>query len=338
MGSPVCTGVFFPVLAGHRYVFYNGVAMRVVFIGTPTFALPVLEGLLNSPYQVVGVYTTPDQLRGRGRRPAASPVKTYAMSRGLPIFQPSSLRSLEIQEQFKGLSPDIAVVAAYGRIIPAELLAVPPRGMINIHPSMLPLYRGPSPVVSAILEGEIATGVTLMLVEPKVDAGPILAQRSTAIGTGERADSLTERLFRMGADLLLEILPAWQEECLQCRPQDPAVATYTKMIRREDGLVQWESSAEDLCRQLRAYTPWPGLYTYWAGRQLKILNARPGDQGARGDAGKVVLLKNNGTALGIVTGQGVLILETLQLEGGRPVNASQFLNGHPGFPESQLPS
>ncbi|MEK7778308.1 MAG: methionyl-tRNA formyltransferase, partial [Chloroflexota bacterium] len=253
--------------------------MRAVFMGTPDFALPVLESLLSGGCQVVGVYTRPDQPAGRGRQPAPPPVKTYALGRGLPVFQPRSLRREEAVLELASLQPDVIVVAAYGRILPPEALAVPPLGVLNIHPSLLPKYRGPSPVITALLDGESVTGVTVMLMDEGMDTGKILAQRQAAILPHETAGELTDRLFRQGAELLLEVLPKWAAGELKPVPQEEAMATITRLYTKEDGDMDWSLPAAVLERRLRAFHPWPSCYTRWEGKLLRILDGAAADGG-----------------------------------------------------------
>jgi methionyl-tRNA formyltransferase len=314
--------------------------MRAVFMGTPDFVLPVLDGLLSGGVQVVGVYTRPDQPAGRGRRPAPPPVKIYALSRGLPVFQPRSLRREEAVRELALLQPEVIVVAAYGRILPPEALAIPSRGVLNIHPSLLPKYRGSSPVITAILEGESVTGVTLMLMDEGTDTGNILAQRRTAISSYETAGKLTHRLFHLGAELLLEALPEWVVGAMTSVPQAEAMATTTRLIVKEDGDMDWSLSATVLERRLRAFQPWPGCYTNWEGKRLRILEGAPVVGGPPAiPFGRVVALPRGNTyAVAVATGEGLLGLRQVQLEGRKVQAAEEFLRGHPMFTEARLPS
>ncbi len=314
--------------------------MRALFMGTPDFALPVLDGLLSGGFQVVGVYTRPDQPAGRGRQPAPPPVKTYAMSRGLPVFQPRSLRREEAVRELASLQPEVIIVAAYGRILPPEVLAIPPRGVLNIHPSLLPKYRGPSPVITALLEGESVTGVTVMLLDEGMDTGNILAQRRTAILPHETAGELTHRLFRLGAELLLEVLPEWVAGAMTSVPQNAAMATTTRLYTKEDGDMDWSLPATVLERRLRALQPWPGCYTRWEGKRLRILEGAAVDGGApAAPPGQVVALPR-GSAFGvaIATGEGLLGVRQAQLEGRKAQAVEEFLRGYPRFAGAQLPS
>ena len=309
----------------------------MVFMGTPAFALLVLDALLEGGYQVVGVYTRPDRGAGRGRRTAASPVKVLALERGLSVFEPASLRrDAADRARMADLRPDVVVVAAYGLFLPAETLKLPALGCLNVHPSLLPRHRGPSPVPSAILAGDQDTGVTLILLDEGMDTGPIVAQRSTPIGERETTEALTDRLFRMGADLLLGTLPGWANGDVESRPQDDSRATSTRLLERADGEIDWSRPVLDIWRQVRAMHPWPGTFTRWQGRTLKIIEARPGDATkAAGDAPGLVVAAD-ASPVGVVTGDGVLKIERLQMEGRRPVRADEFLRGYRDFLGSHL--
>ena len=308
--------------------------MRIVFMGTPAFAIPVLSALLDAGYDVVGVYTQPDKASGRGRRVVATPVKQLAQDRELPVFQPASLKSQHAQLEIASLSPDVIVVAAYSQFLPPDTLDLPPLGCLNVHPSLLPRYRGPSPVASAVLDGVAVTGVTIIKLDEGMDSGPIIASRETPVGPQENVASLTTRLFQIGASLLVEILPAWAEDRIQAQPQDGPQATITKRLSKKDGEIDWPLSATGIARQVLAYHPWPGSYTRWRGKQLNIVEAYAVESSVATPSppGLVVWIQDGG--LGIVTGGGVLKIERLRLEGRRTVGAREFIQGHPQFPGS----
>ena len=301
--------------------------MRLVFMGTPSFAVPVLESLLQSPHHVVGVYTQPDRSAGRGKRLLATPVKEAALRYGVPLFQSASLRSQEAQEGLAALSPEAIVVAAYGRYLPPEVLNLPAKGCLNLHPSLLPKYRGASPVASAILEGDEGTGISIILLDEGMDTGPILAQEETPIGADEDTEVLTARLFKMGTTLLLETLPLWGLGEISPRPQDHSQATLSRRLTKDDGKIDWNLSAGTLWRQIRAYYPWPGSYTFWGGRSLKILRTTLGDENHSAQPGTVVSLARRG--IGVTTGHGLLALMRLQLEGRRATDIHEFIQGYP---------
>lgn len=304
--------------------------MRVIFMGTPVAALPVLERLCRMPeVDVAAAVTPPDRERGRGRRPEPPPVKEAALRLGVPVLQPPGLRSEPAQERLAVLEPDVIVVAAYGRLLPGPVLGQPPHGCLNLHPSLLPRHRGPSPVAAAILEGDEVTGVSLMLLDEGMDTGPVVAQRECAVAGKETAGELTGTLFAMGADLLAESLGPWTRGELPAQPQDEAQATVTRKLERADGLADWTLPAGTLARQCRAYAPWPGLYTRWEGKTLKLLSvaALPDCPTGATTPGRVMAAER-GKGICVVTGQGTLDLELVQLEGRRAVTGEEFLRGH----------
>ena len=313
-------------------------------MGNPGFSLPALQithSLWGGP---VGVYTAPDRRRGRGLTRGFSDIKAYSLEKCWPIVQPPSLKGETAIQQFIDLKPDIVVVAAYGLLIPPEMLSVPKHGFLNIHPSLLPKYRGPSPVPSAILDGLEETGVSIMLLDEGFDTGPVLARVATKILPGEKADALTRRLFEMGARLLAENAPRWIDGCISPQPQDPNVATYTAKLSREDGRVDWQESATMLCRRFRAYTPWPGLYTSWRGKRLRLLdveelptrdeklqpdNSAPGAVGVHSEAPDAIAIQAGGGTS--------LLVRRLQMEGRRAQEAAGFLRGYPQIIGERLP-
>ena len=317
--------------------------MRLVFMGTPAYVVPVLETLFAAPgMPVVGVYTPPDRPRGRGQAVEQTPVKAAALERDLPIFQPPSLRSARAQQELASLQPDVIVVAAYGKLLPPEVLDLPPHGCLNLHPSLLPKYRGPSPVITAILDGVATTGVTLMQLDAGMDTGPILAQREYPLHGDETAATLTEDLFRLGAQLLLDNLAAWTIGDLKATPQDDALATVTRKLERADGWADWNRPAADLERRRRAFTPWPGLHTRWEDKTLRLLDVVAFEPPferlgfVSEEPGLVQVLALEDVRLGIGTANGILGIKTLQLEGRRATTAAEFLNGYPQFLGSRL--
>ena len=308
--------------------------MRLIFMGSPGLVVPVLDALTRlENSQVVGVYTSPDRPRGRGRAEEMTPVKVYAVEHDLNVYQPATLRSAPTQTQLLALRPDVIVVAAYGRFLPALVLKMPPHGCLNLHPSLLPRYRGPSPVVTALAHGESVTGVTLMLLDEGMDTGPIIAQREYPISSADTAESLTSALFKLGSALLVEKLNPWASGRLTSQPQDSALATVTHKLERADGEANWQLPAPKLERLRRAYTPWPGLFTHWRGMVLKLLDvvALPAGAGVTGEPGLVVALEDANVPVAVATAEGWLGLKTLQLEGRKSVSAAEFLRGYPSF-------
>ncbi len=304
--------------------------LRLIFMGTPSFAVPALGALLDTGHDIAGVFTQPDRRSGRGRRLSAPPVKEFAESRGLKVMQPASLREdTEARQHIADLAPDAIIVAAYGLLLPEDILAVPRLGCLNIHPSLLPRHRGPSPVATAILEGDEITGVTIMLLDEGMDTGPILARQETEIAPEEPCDMLTMRLFDIGADLLTTTLDGWRDRSIAPTPQDDASATVTRRLQRTDGQIHWNQTSLEIARRVRAFTPWPGTFTAWQGRTLKILESEPLDATHAEPPGRVIAM--NGFQVAVAAGQGVLRLVSVQMEGRRPSNAADFARGYPDF-------
>ena len=315
--------------------------LRIIFMGTPQFAVPALEALIEGAapgkvlpegYQIVTVITRVDKPVGRGKEIVYSPVKQAALARGIPVWQPGSLKRPENIEALAAYNADLYIVAAFGQILPQAVLDQPRYGALNIHASLLPKYRGVSPISEAILQGDTETGVTIMLIDAGVDTGPMLLKRRIPLTGDETTGSLTVQLAILGAQALLEVLPLWVAGTITPEPQDEQKASHTHMLRKEDGEIRWERPAAVLAREVRAYTPWPGAYTHWHGKLLKIVTARalllepdsqvsPGTVCLREEAGHQVLA--------IVTGAGRLLVERLQLEGKKALSAEEFVRGYP---------
>ncbi len=321
--------------------------LRIIYMGTPQFAVPALEALVEGAaqgnvlpegYEIVTVITRPDKPSGRGREIVYSPVKQAALAHHLPVWQPGSFKKVENSSALAAYHADLYIVAAFGQILPQTVLDQPRYGTLNIHASLLPRYRGADPIAEAILQGDQETGVTIMLLDAGVDTGPILLERTLSIVDDETTGSLTPKLAELGAQAILEALPLWIDGKLTPQPQDALHATHTRMLTKEDGRIQWERPAAVLARQVRAYTPWPGSYTYWHGKLLKILAAHPlavePDAGsARRDASLqpgLVSMRDETAhqVLAIVTGSGLLVVTQLQLEGKRAMSAEEFLRGY----------
>jgi len=306
-------------------------ALRVIFMGTPEFAVPSLESLVHSSYQVIAVYTQPDKHSGRGQRVAFPRIKEVAIFEGIQVVQPATLNNAGVANQVAGLAPDLIVVAAFGRILPREILAIPKFGCINVHPSLLPDYRGASPVATAILRGDEVTGITIMLMDSGMDTGPILAQREVTISAEDTNGSLTAKLAQDGAHLLMETLPSWLEGNIELQPQNEERASYTEVITREDSRIDWHLPALNLWWRIRAFNPWPGCYTWWQGKKLRISRAIP-LAGGEGEKGEVIGLPPSAPAVvGVKAGEGILGLLSVQLEGKRDIPAEEFVRGQRGF-------
>jgi methionyl-tRNA formyltransferase len=304
--------------------------VRIVFMGTPQFGAAVLKHLLQSSHQVLAVYTQPDKAAGRGHRVAAPPVKELAEEWHVPAIQLGSFKSNEVMETLAGFQPDLIIVAAFGLVLTAEVLSLPRFGCLNVHPSLLPLHRGPSPVANAILHGDELTGVTIMMMNAGLDTGPILAQEKVGISFMDTTGSLGSKLADVGSKLLLETIPGWIEGELKAQPQDESRATYSEMMSTKDAEMNWRLSAVELWRRVRAYNPWPSCFTFCEGKRLKIHRAIPLGDSKRGDAGEVIALAEP-PGVGAVTGQGVLGLCQVQLEGKRPMSADEFIRGRSDF-------
>ena len=309
--------------------------MRIVFMGTSDFAVPTLEYLASGAHELVAVYTQPDRHAGRGRPLSQSPVKKVALGHGLLVRQPESLKYSDVVDSLAQLKPDAIVVAAFGKILPDSVLSMPDFGCINIHPSLLPRHRGPSPIQGAILAGDERTGVTIMVMDAGIDSGPILAQREVPIDPADTSQSLSARLALLGAQLLAETLPLWFSQATSPQPQNDRNASYTAPLAKEQGVIDWHLPAVEIWRRVRAYQPWPGCHTRWQRRTLKVLEAAclPG---VSDQPGRVVALEGRG--VGVQTGDGVLQLLSVQLEGKREMSAKEFVRGQRDFVGALLPS
>ena len=314
--------------------------MRVVFMGTPEFAIPPLNYLFLNQYQVVAVYTQPDKPAGRGRSLVSPPMKRAASARKLPVVQPVSLKSAEAVAQLAEFHPDVIVVAAFGQILPQSVLDIPSYGCINIHPSLLPRFRGASPVAAAILAGEEFTGVSIMLMDRGLDTGPILARAQIPISAQDTTGSLTAKLSLIAAQLLQEVLPRWSRGELTPQPQSEAEATHSASISKEEGEIDWSLPAVGIWRRVRALQPWPGCYARWERRQLKIIEAVPLPAIGAFEVGQVVASTSateSKAAFGVSTGEGILGVLKVQLEGKRAMSAAEFLRGQRQFIGAILP-
>ena len=298
--------------------------MRVVFMGTPQFAVPSLEALLDAGYDVVGAFTQPDRPVGRGHKLAACPVKEAALRRGVPVYQFERLRSEEGIACLRGLAPDLVVTAAFGQILSQALLDVPRLGTVNVHASLLPAYRGAAPINWCIINGETKTGVTTMLTDAGVDTGPMLLSRETDIGPEETAGELSCRLSLLGAQLLVETLRGYLDGSVRPVPQDESRASRQPMLKKEMGDIDWTLPAEQIVNRVRGLDPWPCAYTACEGGTLKVFRARPA-QGA-GEPG-AVLVASAKEGLIVACGAGALEVLEMQAPGGRRMSARAYLAG-----------
>lgn len=310
---------------------------RIVFMGTPEFGVPVLQALVRH-HRAVAVLTQPDRVSGRGRRRVAvPPVKAVALEHGLRILQPMQLRrDKAVKDQLRAAEADLFVIAAYGQILRPDVLRMPRYGCIGLHASLLPRLRGAAPVAAAILNGDREIGISLMLTDRGMDTGPVIAQRALSMAPDDTTETLSAKLSRLGAELLIATIPDWISGKLQAQPQDDDRATYAPQIAKSQGAIDWHRTATEIDRQIRAFTPWPGAYCDCQSRTLKILKARPlPEWRGPGEPGSVVEAEGR---IGVVTGEGLLMLDQVQLAGKRAMDVGQFARGSRDFVDSVLGS
>jgi methionyl-tRNA formyltransferase len=300
---------------------------KIVFFGTPSFAVPTLKNLLLGPDEVVAVVTQPDREKGRGRKVIPSPVKEVALQGGLTLLQPEKAKGPVLQEKLNAFQPDLIVVAAYGQILPKSILNLSSYGAVNVHASLLPKYRGAAPIVWVILKGERVTGVTTMLMDEGMDTGDILLQREIPIEEEETAGSLHDRLALLGAQLSMETVELMKAGNVHPVPQDHSKATYAPPLKKEDGHIDWRKEAKEIDRQVRGLNPWPGAFTESDGRSLKICGGKVREGKATGKAGTVVWV--GADFIEVETGKDSFLIKEVQLEGKRRMSVREFLSGHP---------
>ena len=298
--------------------------LRTVFMGTPDFALQTLQGLIDAGCNMVGVYTQPDRPKGRGKQLAAPPVKELAQQHDIPVYQPLKLRQPEAVAELEALAPDLIVVVAYGQILPKSVLEIPAHGCINVHASLLPKYRGAAPINKAIIDGATETGITTMYMDVGLDTGDMLIKKSLSIGPEETAGELHDRLATLGRETMDETLRQLCAESLQREVQDDAQSTYASMMKKEDGRIDWNRSAQEIHNHVRGLDPWPGAYTALNGELLKLARTCP--QELDGDKpGSVISADTDGIL--IACGSGSLLIKELQLAGRKRLMAGDFLRG-----------
>lgn len=314
--------------------------LRIAYMGTPDFATPALEALLDSRHEVVGVFTQPDRRSGRGKKTRPSPVKRVAAAGDVEVFQPRRVReNPEAVEVLAGWRPDVAVVAAYGQILPLEMLEVPPMGCLNIHASLLPAYRGAAPINWCIVRGEERAGVTIMQMDEGLDTGPMLTRRAIEIDELMTAQQLHDQLAELGADLLVETLDGLLDGSVEPTPQDDEQASWAPMLSKDDGLVDWTQTARQVADHIRGLNPWPGAYTFHHGpdvapQRIKLHLARPTD--GQGEPGQVIEADAAADALVIACGEGAIECLELQAPGRRAMGPRDFLNGYEMCPGDRL--
>jgi len=299
--------------------------LRIIFMGTPRFALPSLQILIDRSEHIVAVVTQPDRPAGRGQHIAQPPIKELALKHHLPILQPVKVRDAQFVAQIKELSPDLIVVVAFGQILPRSLLDIPAYGCVNVHASLLPFYRGAAPINWVLINGETETGVTIMLLDEGMDTGDMLRQEKLSIMPTDTVATLHDRLAQSGARLLGEALDQRGSAGWTRLPQDHAKATYAPLLKKEDGLILWQKSAREINNQIRGMNPWPGCFTYFNGKLLKVFAAEIGDQEAKGTPGSIIEISESGITM--ATGTGALILKEILLEGKKRMPVEEFVKG-----------
>ena len=301
--------------------------MRILFMGTPDFAVASLRQLVEDGHTVCGVFTQPDKPKNRGHKLAFSPVKEYAITHGIPVYQPLKMRDGEALALVEQLEPELIVVAAYGKILPEEILNAPPLGAINVHSSLLPKYRGAAPINWAILNGETETGVSIMYMAKELDSGDVILQLTTPIGEDEDAQSLTVRLAELGAQALSRTVRALADGTASRMPQDESAMTYASMLSREMSPIDWSRTAREISCQVRGLIPWPCAVTELAGNRFKVYRTAPG-RACSAAPGTILSAGKSGIEVACGDGQSLLITE-LQAEGGKRMAAGAYLLGHP---------
>ena len=299
--------------------------MKIVFMGTPEFAVPSLTALCDAGYEVVGVFTQPDRPKGRGNKVIASPIKQLAVEKGIPVFQPLRIRRDGV-EDLRALAPDLCVTAAFGQILSQEILDIPRLGTINVHASILPRHRGSAPINWAILQGDATVGVTTMMTDKGIDTGDMLLTAETPYIKGKTAGELTERMAKLGAELLIDTLKQLEAGTLQRIPQDHDRMTYDPMLTKEMGVIDWTHRAEDIVNRIHGLNPWPGCSTAIEGGRLKLLRAEA--VSGVGQPGEI-LTADPKQGLVIAAGEGAVSVIQLQAPGGKPMNSKDYLRGHP---------
>jgi len=316
----------------------SAIKLRTIFMGTSEFAAEILESLVNAGYNIISVYTQPDKKAGRDQEVKSSAVKIFSEKNNIIVFQPEKLDSAAVRE-IANQKPDLIILAAYGKIIPKSILDTPGFGALNIHTSLLPKYRGPSPIQNALLNGEKETGLTIILMDEKIDTGAIISQKAVEIDKNENASELSKKLAKAAADLLLETLPLWVERKIVPEKQDDSMATLCQLIEKSDGKIIWSDDAESIYNRYRAFTPWPGVFTFWEKEdslkriklnQIGLMKTNPE---AKHHAGEVFQL---GEKFGVQTGMGVILIEEIQLEGKASIKIDEFINGYSDFVGSIL--
>lgn len=301
-------------------------SLKIIFAGTPEFAVPTLQALINSAHEVIAVYSQPDRPAGRGRKVTMSPVKYCAIEKNIPVYQPTSLKTAEAEQELAALKPDLMVVVAYGLILPKKILEIPKFGCLNVHASLLPKWRGAAPIQHALLAGDIETGVTIMQMDEGLDTGDMLYRLNYKIQLSDTSAELHERLAKLGAEALIHTLDLLEKKMLQPEPQDASKSSYAGKINKEDAKINWQLDAQEIVNKIRAYNPWPVAYTEFNRQPLRIWRAET--TGIKSDAKPGTLMSLEKSAFVIACGEGAIRVLQCQLPGGKPIAAMDFINAN----------
>lgn len=303
---------------------------KIIFLGTPHFSEVILKSLINNHFNIIGVFTKPDQKVGRQQEWQKTPVKILAEKNNIPVFEPVKLDT-NTTKQIKKLAPDMLITAAYGKIIPREILEIPKFGSLNVHPSLLPEFRGPSPIQNALLAGKKETGATIMLMDAGIDTGDILSQKKIIIDKkDDMLPELLQKLADLSAQLLLETIPLWIAGKIKPQRQNNDKATFCQLIKKEDGQINWREDAQSIYNRFRAFYPWPGIFTIWNGQRIKLNKIRS-VQDTAGETHQIGEIFKYNDRPTVRAGKGMIILEELQLEGRPNIKIVDFINGHKNF-------
>ncbi len=300
--------------------------MKIVFMGTPDFAVPSLDILVKSGYEVAAVVTQPDKPKGRGNKLTPPPVKEYALNNNIPVLQPEKVKTGTFAQQLREIAPDLLVTVAYGRILPQEVLDIPPYGCVNVHGSLLPKYRGAAPIQWSVINGDSITGITTMYTDIGMDTGDMLLKREVEIGINETAGELHDKLSIIGAEVLLETLKELEKRTLVRIPQPAYEATYVTMISKETGRIDWSKTMEQIHNLVRGTDPWPGAYTFYKGERMRVWKTEYSNIEKASKPGEIIEVKKEGILVG--TGKGNIMLKEIQFDSGKRLKVEQYLAGH----------
>ena len=309
----------------------NPNSLKLIFMGSPEYTLPIIKELFNSNHSVLAVFTEPDKLIKRKNVTVENPIKAYCEQTNIPVFQFNKHNTEAIFQTVEKRQPEAAIIASYGILLPKKLLAIPPLGCINVHPSLRPKYRGPSPIPTALLNEDYNSGVSIMKLDAGMDTGPIIAQEKFLIDSKQNASDLTKIFFEIGGRLIKKILPDFASGKIKAIPQDNQKATITTKIKKTDGLIDWSNTSQYIKNQIRAFTPWPGTYTYWQGRRIIIHEGNEYNNNSKGKSTPGMIIELPNQSIGVVTSTNFFELKKLQLEGKKVLSISEFIIGYPNL-------